>query len=92
VNVQGLKDMCYLKQGGSCLSLPASYTVTDIEKDQLPHQNFCYGYQKDIMPKPIGPFFIEMRACCWVDFRNDLNVVIGNNGPGKEKNELKLKA
>ena len=92
VNVQGLKDMCYLKSGGRCHSLPARYIVTDIEKDQSSDQNFCYGYQKDAMQKPPGPFYIEIRACCWVDFKNDFDVVIGNRGPGKEKNELQLKA
>lgn len=69
----------------------SSYTVTDLEKDQTSDQNFCYGYQIDKMEKPAGPFFITIRACCWVDFKNDLDIVIGNRGPGKEKNTMQLK-
>ena len=47
------------------------FKVTDIEKDQSEDQNYCYGYQVDSFYRPDMAFFIEYKACCWVDFKSD---------------------
>jgi hypothetical protein len=75
-------ESCSLLAGGSCGSLDSKYIVSNIESQLVSTNNYCYGYQEVDFTKPSGPYQITWRSCCWVNFTNDQNTVLGGGAFG----------